>query len=156
MSELLKEFIGRTVIIKNKRELKQENVLKPILDLAEKSAKVVSVDNLSIGCCFAELPNIIYLPLKVVAYVSEKKGCSGIKGTISEVTEEFSKVFHISTSEDIMWEQRRYEIAKDLFVSQLHDVHIIQGLEFNPKLEQRVAAAAIIYADALVDKLRNG
>lgn len=53
--------------------------------------------------------------------------------------------------ENIDWEQRRYEIAKDVFAAQISDVEYAEN-----NSEQILAKYAVKYADALIEELKGG
>lgn len=52
------------------------------------------------------------------------------------------------------WEQRRYEIAKDIVAGQLASP-IIEGVDPNPSM-QDVCIWAVKFADALIAELKKG
>lgn len=49
------------------------------------------------------------------------------------------------------WEQRRYEIARDIMAAQISDG---ESAEYNPK--EVLAKWAVTYADALIKELKGG
>lgn len=57
------------------------------------------------------------------------------------------------------WEQRRYEIAKDMMAAIMNNPDITAGVACEPKLTEDVpvtlAKVARIFADALVSELKN-
>lgn len=53
--------------------------------------------------------------------------------------------------ENIDWEQRRYEIAKDVLAAQISDVEYAEN-----NSEQILAKYAVKYADALIKELKGG
>ncbi|MBR5169374.1 MAG: hypothetical protein IKW85_02250 [Muribaculaceae bacterium] len=60
-------------------------------------------------------------------------------------------------SHDIDWEQRRYEIAKDIMANKcLEEVAEAAGMSFDVNGKERAyAALAVKWADALVDELKK-
>lgn len=60
-------------------------------------------------------------------------------------------------SEEV-WEQRRYEIAKDMFVRYVGEQEITTEDEFQRKgenIEQHIARLSVQYADALIAELKK-
>lgn len=57
----------------------------------------------------------------------------------------------LENTEPIDWEQRRYEIAKDIMSAQLSDG---ESAENNSK--EVLAKWAVVYADALIEELKKG
>lgn len=60
-------------------------------------------------------------------------------------------------SHEIDWEQRRYEIAKDIMANKcLEEVAEAAGMSFDVNGKERAyAALAVKWADALVDELKK-
>ena len=73
------------------------------------------------------------------------------KGTIKRVISEFKKGDKVFDSiDDINWESRRYEMAKDFMAAQIGG-YISKGLQWDDKM---CVANAVHYADKLIKELK--
>ena len=59
---------------------------------------------------------------------------------------------------DVIWEQRRYEIAKDMFVKYIGDCKITSDddiMKRGESMSRYMARMSVKYADTLISELKN-
>lgn len=76
---------------------------------------------------------------------------------ITQLEQRFMEAVIYLANKDIDWEQRRYEIAKDIMANKcLEEVAEAAGMSFDVNGKERAyAALAVKWADALVDELKK-
>lgn len=76
---------------------------------------------------------------------------------ITQLEQRYMEAVISLANKDIDWEQRRYEIAKDIMANKcLEEVAEAAGMSFDVNGKERgYAALAVKWADALVDELKK-
>lgn len=76
---------------------------------------------------------------------------------ITQLEQRYMEAVIYLANKDIDWEQRRYEIAKDIMANKcLEEVAEAAGMSFDVNGKERAyAALAVKWADALVDELKK-